>query len=224
MPQSRVPARFRWQPREASALQAIAAADDEGGATEETVAKLVGLIDDLPIDLAALRAAVRTLKALDLVDEQSGTFRLRPEVAAAAPRTAKQRISTQSERWHRFARRVLAPPSSYDLVRRLAKDLPNVQEGPSRGAPAVSVRGKLFAFIHEDGESIAVRTNSLERAYLLRAGPDTFFITARYRRQPWVLVRLSRIPPAGLRLLLDIAWGHAAPKSLRDASPEIASA
>lgn len=107
-----------------------------------------------------------------------------------------------------------AGPVSFELVRQAALALPGVEEGTSYGTPAFRVRGKFLARLREDGESMAVRIGFDEREMLMKADPETFFITDHYRGYPAVLVRLSTVGPARLREVLEEAWRHAAPKRL----------
>ncbi|MDX2191833.1 MAG: MmcQ/YjbR family DNA-binding protein [Gemmatimonadales bacterium] len=101
----------------------------------------------------------------------------------------------------------------------IARDLPGAEEATSYGTPALKVRGKLFARLKEDGETLVLRTDALERAHLLRAEPTVFFLTDHYRDHPWVLVRLGAISRARLAALLDDAWWRAAPPALRARRP-----
>ena len=110
--------------------------------------------------------------------------------------------------------------TTYDTARDLALRLPGVEEGTSYGTPALKVRGKLFARLKEDGETLVLRTDAFEREHLLRAAPDVFFITDHYRDHPWVLVRLAKVKRTQLAELLDGAWHRVAPKRMRAAKEE----
>jgi hypothetical protein len=101
---------------------------------------------------------------------------------------------------------------TYDTVRALALQLPGVDEGTSYGTSALKVAGKLFIRLKEDGETIVLRTDSLEREHLTRTAPKTFFVTDHYRDYPWVLVRLTSITRAQLAPLVEDAWRRMAPK------------
>jgi len=103
---------------------------------------------------------------------------------------------------------------TFDAVRDLAHALPEVQDSASWGMPALKVRGKLIAMRKEDGETLAIRTDFLEREALVRIAPDTFFFTDHYRNYPWVLVRLAAVEPAQMAEMLEDAWRRVAPKSL----------
>jgi len=107
-----------------------------------------------------------------------------------------------------------AGPATREVIRELARHLPGVEEATSYGTPALKVRGKLFARLKEDGETLVLRTDAFERAHLMHEDPGTFFITDHYREYPWVLVRLDTVPKEQLRALLEGAWRRVAPKKL----------
>ena len=58
-----------------------------------------------------------------------------------------------------------------------------------------------------------VRVDRAERAKLLEAEPDVYYVTEHYLKHPMVLVRLSRIDRKGLRAFLGMAWGSIDAKS-----------
>ena len=99
-------------------------------------------------------------------------------------------------------------------VRRIAGQLPGAEEGTSYGTPAFKVRGKLFARLREDGESLVVRVNFAQRETLMAADPRAFYITDHYRDYPMMLVGLSAVRPDELRELLAQSWRSVAPKKL----------
>jgi len=110
--------------------------------------------------------------------------------------------------------------ATFAAVRRLALALPEVEEGTSYGTPGFFVRGKLFVRLREDGETLVVRADPLERDFLIRSRPDLFFVTDHYRGYPWVLVRLKAATQPVLRERIRIAWELRAPKRLRAAEVE----
>lgn len=105
-------------------------------------------------------------------------------------------------------------PVTFETARRMALALPEVEEGTWFGTPAFRVRGKSFARLREDGDSLVVMVNLFERAYLMEAEPESFHITDHYRDYPAMLVRLSAVRPALLRERLEEAWRIKAPKRL----------
>ena len=102
-------------------------------------------------------------------------------------------------------------------ARRIALALPETEERPSYGTPGFRVKGKLFARMHQDEESLVVRIETDEREALLEADPGTFFITPHYEKYPWIQVRLSRVEHEVLEDLLEDAWSLRAPPKLSDA-------
>jgi hypothetical protein len=103
---------------------------------------------------------------------------------------------------------------TYNTVRELARRLPGVEEGTSYGTAALKVKGKLLVRLKEDGDTIVLRTDFIERDHLLRTAPKSFFITDHYRDYPAVLVRLPHVARAQLAELLEDAWRRVAPKRL----------
>ncbi len=92
--------------------------------------------------------------------------------------------------------------------------LPGVQEGTSYSTPALHVRKKLLARLREDGETVAVRVELLDRDVLLEADPQAFFVTDHYRAHPWILVRLADAEHGVVVELVEQAWRREAPKRL----------
>ena len=98
---------------------------------------------------------------------------------------------------------------TFDTVRKIGLALPDVEESTAYGAPALKVRGKLLACVptHRSAEpdSLAVRVGFDDRAELLAAAPDVYYVTDHYLNCNAVLVRLSRVTPDVLRDLLGMA-------------------
>jgi hypothetical protein len=98
----------------------------------------------------------------------------------------------------------------FDTVRRIALELPEVEESTAYGSPAFKVRGNLLACIpvnkSAEPDSLGVRIDFEQRAELLSGAPDVYYLTDHYANYPAVLVRLSRIQPDALRDLLRAAW------------------
>ena len=91
---------------------------------------------------------------------------------------------------------------SLAAIRRVARPLPGVEEGASYGTPAWRAKGKLLARLHQDGSSIVLKVGNATRDHLLRADPDTFFVTEHYAGYPTVLAHLDRLSAADLGKLL----------------------
>jgi hypothetical protein len=98
---------------------------------------------------------------------------------------------------------------NFDTVRKIGLALPGVEESTAYGSPALKVHGKLLACVpaHRSAErgSLAVRVGFDDRAELLAADPDVYYVTDHYLNYTAVLVRLSRITPDVLRDLLGMA-------------------
>jgi hypothetical protein len=92
--------------------------------------------------------------------------------------------------------------------------LPGVEEGISYRTPALFVRKKLLARLREDGETVAIGVDPLDRDLLLEADPKAFFLTDHYRGYPWVLMRLASVRHGAAMELLEQAWRRAAPAGL----------
>jgi hypothetical protein len=97
----------------------------------------------------------------------------------------------------------------FAAVRKIGFTFPGVEESTAYGEPALKVRGKLLACLpsHRSAEpgSLVVRVAFVDRAELLAADPDTYYLTDHYVGYSAVLVRLSRVTPDVLRDLLGMA-------------------
>jgi hypothetical protein len=98
----------------------------------------------------------------------------------------------------------------FETVRKIGLSLPGVEESTAYGSPALKIRGKLLACIpaHRSAEpgSLAVRVDFDDRAELLAAAPDVYYLTDHYVGYNAVLVRLARIDADVLRDLLGMAY------------------
>lgn len=98
---------------------------------------------------------------------------------------------------------------NFDTVRKIGLTLPGVEVGTAYGSPALKVRGKLLACVpvnrSAEPGSLAVRVGFDDRAELLAAAPDVYYVTDHYLNYTAVLVRLSRVTPDVLRDLLGMA-------------------
>ena len=98
---------------------------------------------------------------------------------------------------------------TFDTVREIGLTLPGVETSTAFGAPALKIRGKLLACIptnrSAEPDSLLVRVDFDDRAELLAAAPDAYYITDHYAGYTAVLVRFSKTTPAVLRDLLRMA-------------------
>jgi hypothetical protein len=110
---------------------------------------------------------------------------------------------------------------NFDTVRNIGLTLPGVEESTAYGRRALKVRGRLLACVPANRSaepgSLAVRVDFDDRAELLAADPDVYYVTDHYVGYSAVLVRLSRVNPEVLRDLLGMAYKFvtrsAAPRS-----------
>jgi len=112
---------------------------------------------------------------------------------------------------------------TFDTVRQTAKTLPDAEESTSYGTPAFKVKGKLFARMHQDGESLVIPIDFDAREEMMSAAPEKFYITDHYLNYPWMLVRMSKVRPDELRDLLIGSWRRVAPKNLAASLHKIGS-
>jgi len=110
---------------------------------------------------------------------------------------------------------------NFDTVRNIGLVLPGVEESTAYGQPALKIHGKLLACVPANRSaepgSLVVRSSFDDRAELLAAAPDVYYVTDHYIGYDAVLVRLSRVNPDMLRDLLGMAYKfvthNAAPRS-----------
>src|SRR5271168_3390685 len=94
---------------------------------------------------------------------------------------------------------------TFEHVRRAAHAFPGIEDGTSYGTPALKVRGKLLARLHQSGECLVLRTDLLDREILMQSDAQVFFITDHYRGYPWVLVRFATLDPRAVPDLIERA-------------------
>lgn len=111
-----------------------------------------------------------------------------------APRATRVRGTT----WQRLTAAALA--------------FPGVSAGTSYSTPALHARKKLLARLREDGESVAVRVDLLERDVLLQADPRALFLTDHYVNHPWILLRLKAVRHSDAVALIERALDLVTPK------------
>ncbi len=105
--------------------------------------------------------------------------------------------------------------ATWETVRRLALELPEVEESTSHGQPCLKVAGKAFANMssHEPG-ALVVRADLDEKPLLIDARPDLYNDTPHYAGYPALLVRLMALDEGELRERLLDGWLIRAPRRL----------
>jgi len=109
---------------------------------------------------------------------------------------------------------MLSLVASIDDVHKIALSLPEAYEHPSYGGrTAFRVKQKNFAYLREDGVSMAVYVGDLgEKEALLASDQRKFFTTPHYDGYAIVLIRIDKIGVKELRELITDAWRARAPK------------
>ncbi|MGW0736484.1 MmcQ/YjbR family DNA-binding protein [Streptomyces sp. NPDC002851] len=109
-----------------------------------------------------------------------------------------------------------------DDVRACALRLPETEEKAAWGQPTFRVRGKIFAALSDDDASMGVKCPRDERAELIAAEPEKFFVRAGHDdRYDWLRVRLAAVPDeAELKDILADAWHQVAPRRLAADHPD----
>jgi hypothetical protein len=95
---------------------------------------------------------------------------------------------------------------TFDAVREIGLELPEVDEGSTFGWPCLKANGKLFAWMPvkklvEPG-TLALRIDFDQRDALLEEAPATYYLTDHYRNYPAVLARLNQLDRSSLGDLL----------------------
>src|SRR5437868_14546145 len=93
-----------------------------------------------------------------------------------------------------------------DDVRELALSLPETLEKSSYGTPGYRVKDKLFARIHQDGVSLVLRCDRVQREVMHAAEPAKFYWTPHYENYDAVLVSLAAVGREELAPLVEMAW------------------
>ena len=108
---------------------------------------------------------------------------------------------------------------TFDTVLEMGRTLPDVEAATSWGAPALKVRGHIFACgaIHKSAEpnTLVVRMDFDRRDELIAADPDTYYLKEHYVNYACVLVRLDRVHRDALRELLLTGWRFMATSNRR---------
>jgi hypothetical protein len=98
---------------------------------------------------------------------------------------------------------------NFDSVRKIGLAMPGVEESTAYGFPALKLRGQVLACVPANRSaepgSLMVRLDFDERAELLAAAPDVYYITDHYAGYSAVLVRLARVTPDMLKDVLGVA-------------------
>src|SRR3984885_4519304 len=156
----------------------------------------------LPVDAPDFESAA--LRACELVLAGDARIGKIPGARTSKSSKATGRSSKQIKTSQKHGSTI-----NFDTVRKIGLKLPGVEASTAWGAPALKVRGKLLACVptHHSAEpgSLMVRVDFDDRAELLAAAPDVYYVTDHYLGYSAVLVRLSRVTQDVLRDLLGMA-------------------
>ena len=99
---------------------------------------------------------------------------------------------------------------TYETVRKIALELPGVEESTSYGQASLKVNGKILTCMAmnksvEPG-TLVIRVSFEQRDELMSTAPDIYYITDHYVPYPSVLVRLPKIHPDALKDLVLMGW------------------
>ena len=125
---------------------------------------------------------------------------------AVAKKTGAKRAVAKKAVAKKSSKKTVARGVTHQWVRDTALALPGVEEGTSYGTPAFRVHKGFVCRFHQDGESLVVPLDMDDREILMRADPESFYITDHYRNYPYVLARLATVDRDALRDLLEDAW------------------
>ncbi|MFE7115451.1 MmcQ/YjbR family DNA-binding protein [Streptomyces sp. NPDC057654] len=114
-------------------------------------------------------------------------------------------------------------PTAED-VRAIALSLPETLEKLAWGRPTFRVGGKIFASLADDDTSMGVKCPKEERAELIAAEPEKFFLRPGHDdNYDFMRVRLAALEGADeLRAILVDSWRQVAPRKIADAHPGLA--
>ncbi|MET9431688.1 MULTISPECIES: MmcQ/YjbR family DNA-binding protein [unclassified Streptomyces] len=107
-------------------------------------------------------------------------------------------------------------------VRRIALSFPETVEKEAWSMPTFRVAGKMYVTIPDDQTSFAVRCPRHERAELIAAEPEKFWVPPHEASSAWVRVRLAALEDLNeLRDILVDSWTQAAPVRLVEVHPDL---
>jgi hypothetical protein len=99
--------------------------------------------------------------------------------------------------------------SSFETVRNIAAELPDVEEGIAWRVPVWRLRGRILACTasHKSAEpdTLVVVIGFDQRDAMIADDPATYYLKPHYENYPSVLVRLSQIKRDALKDLLQSA-------------------
>jgi hypothetical protein len=99
-------------------------------------------------------------------------------------------------------------------VQTIGATLPGVTEGTSYGTPALRAGKAFLTRLRDEDGSVVIKMPMDDREIKMAAAPEIYHLTDHYRPWPTVLVRLSKVSKAELKVLLTRAWREVATKKM----------
>lgn len=109
---------------------------------------------------------------------------------------------------------------TFEAVREIALELPEVREGITHGSPSFHI-GKKFLGVRGEGGLLIMKSAIVERDLLVQLEPEKYYITDHYVPFDYVLVRLREVDEDEVRDLFRKAWRRLALKKMVAQHPEI---
>ncbi|MCA9518798.1 MAG: MmcQ/YjbR family DNA-binding protein [Myxococcales bacterium] len=107
-----------------------------------------------------------------------------------------------------------------DDYRRIALSLPETEERSHFEQPDFRVKGKIFATMHKDGLTGALKIEPLAQAALVAAHPDALTpASGAWGRSGWTTVTFAAIDADLAERLVRDSWRLVAPKKLAATLP-----
>jgi hypothetical protein len=99
-------------------------------------------------------------------------------------------------------------------VRTLALGLPEAEEKPHFDRASFRVRGKIFATLSGDGDSVVLKLALPVQESALQSWPEAVILPKHWSRHGWTQLQLAAIPAAEMSDLVRHAWRQVVPKAL----------
>ena len=84
-------------------------------------------------------------------------------------------------------------------LKQIAASIPGLDASTSYGTLAFKVKKKLVARVREDGDTLVIAMDFVNRDLLMKAKPKVFHLKEHYLNYPYVLIALDQITPASLK-------------------------
>lgn len=84
-------------------------------------------------------------------------------------------------------------------LKQIAATIPDLDASTSYGTLAFKTKKKLVARVREDGDTLVIAMDFVNRDLLMKAQPRIFHLKEHYLDFPYVLIHLDQITPASLK-------------------------